>query len=119
MPSWSAVGALCLAIAVGTGAFGAHGLRSRLDAYSLDVWEKAVLYHFVHALGLLMLSQLSTNRLVGWLLLVGIVLFSGSLYLLALTGNRMLGAVTPLGGVAFIAAWVILALDLWRSAAKP
>jgi len=109
-----------LALAVSLGAFGAHQLRGSLDAYSMDVYERAVFYHFMHALGLLLVALLArTGALsapaaarVGWLLLGGIALFSGSLYVLAITGQRWLGAVTPFGGVAFIAAWVLLA---WSS----
>ncbi|MBZ5624709.1 MAG: DUF423 domain-containing protein [Acidobacteriia bacterium] len=115
--TWSSIGSFLLALAVVLGAFGAHGLRGRLDAYSMGVYEKAAFYHFIHALGLLMVSFLpktgtfseyATNWVCG-LLLAGIVIFSGSLYLLAVTGNRMLGAVTPVGGVSFIAAWLVLA----------
>jgi uncharacterized membrane protein YgdD (TMEM256/DUF423 family) len=115
--NWSAIGAICLALAVGLGAFGAHGLRDRLDAYSLGVWEKAVFYHFVHAMGVLVVSLLPRTQTfptpgasnVCWLLFSGILIFSGSLYLLALTGSRALGAVTPIGGLAFIAGWLLLA----------
>ena len=115
--NWSATGAILLALAVILGAFGAHGLRGRLDAYLMSVYEKAVFYHFIHALGVLIVSIMpkagalseSTAQWVCGLLLAGILIFSGSLYLLALTGQRVLGAVTPLGGVSFIAAWVALA----------
>ncbi len=78
----------------------------------MGVYEKAVFYHFVHALGLLVVSLMPREAKTGWvcgLLLAGIVLFSGSLYALALTGMRALGAVTPLGGLSFIAAWLLLA----------
>jgi uncharacterized membrane protein YgdD (TMEM256/DUF423 family) len=106
-----------MALAVGLGAFGAHGLRGRLDAYAMGVYEKAVFYHFIHGLGLLIISFLPktgtfSETATAWvctLLLLGILLFSGSLYALALSGNRMLGAVTPFGGIAFIAAWLALA----------
>src|SRR5215467_13024528 len=120
--TWSATAALVLALAVILGAFGAHGLRDRLDAYSMSVYEKAVFYHFIHGLGLLMVSflpktgtfsEFATNWVCG-LLLAGIVIFSGSLYTLAISGNRMLGAITPLGGVSFIAAWLALAWFLMR-----
>jgi uncharacterized membrane protein YgdD (TMEM256/DUF423 family) len=119
---WSAVAAFALAVAVALGAFGAHGLRGRLDAYSLDIWEKAVFYHVVHALGILVTPALARAGALpagsAWwvclLLALGIVFFSGSLYLLALTGTRWLGAVTPIGGVLFIAGWVVLALALTR-----
>src|ERR1700733_7823088 len=120
--NWTAVGAILMGLAVGFGAFGAHGLKGRLDDYSMGVYEKAVLYHFFHALGLLMVSILprvgavseSAGTWVCALLLTGIVLFSGSLYVLALTGARWLGAVTPLGGLAFLAAWFLLAFYLIR-----
>ncbi len=120
--NWSAVGAVAMAIAVAAGAFGAHGLKGRLDEYSMTVYEKAVFYHFIHALGLLIvplfarLDMLSRNGAarVAILLLAGIALFSGSLYALALSGIRVLGIVTPFGGVAFIAAWGLLAFELAR-----
>ncbi len=111
-----------LTLAVMLGAFGAHGLRDHLDAYSMGIWEKAVFYHFVHALGLLLTGVMSgtgaisakgANR-VSVLLFAGILLFSGSLYMLALSGQRSLGAVTPFGGIAFIAAWLWLSVELIR-----
>ena len=99
------------------GAFGAHGLRSRLSPEMLAVFETGVRYHLYHALALLatvpIMGRLEGSRLViaaGWLFVAGIVLFSGSLYLLALTGITMLGAITPLGGVAFLCAWACLAV---------
>jgi len=122
MINWSSVAAVMMALAVGLGAFGAHGLRDRLDAYSMGVYEKAVFYHFVHALGMLVVSVLarvgalteSAAGRVGWLLFAGILVFSGSLYLLAVTGVRTLGAITPFGGVAFIGAWLVLAFSVSR-----
>ena len=117
--NWSAIGAALLGLAVIFGAFGAHALRDRLDVYSMGIWGKAVFYHFVHALGLLVVPVVAPRaaNTVGVLLFAGILLFSGSLYALALTGVRTLGAVTPLGGLAFIAAWLWLAIDLFRSKA--
>jgi uncharacterized membrane protein YgdD (TMEM256/DUF423 family) len=121
--NWTAVGAVFMALAVILGAFGAHGLRDRLNEYSLSVYEKAVLYHFIHALGLLLVALLAkagtinaagANR-VGWLLSIGIVVFSGSLYALAISGVRVLGAITPIGGLAFIAAWLLLAFEATRA----
>lgn len=111
-----------MALAVALGAFGAHGLKSRLDAYGMGIWEKAVFYHFVHALGMLIVPVMAKLGLltsggagrVCLLLAAGIVLFSGSLYALALSGVRVLGAVTPLGGLSFIAAWLLLAWELLR-----
>src|SRR5450759_155919 len=86
--NWNAIGAIFLALAVGLGAFGAHGLKDRLDAYSLSVWEKAVFYHFIHALGILVVSMLPRTGTfpingassVCWLLAAGVLIFSGSLY---------------------------------------
>jgi uncharacterized membrane protein YgdD (TMEM256/DUF423 family) len=120
--NWSAAAAILLGLAVGLGAFGAHGLKGRLDDYSMGIYEKAVLYHFFHALGLLIVSILprvgaipqSAGTWVCSLLLAGILLFSGSLYVLALSGMRALGAVTPLGGLAFLAAWFLLVFVLVR-----
>ena len=101
--------ALCF-LAVGLGAFGAHGLRSTLEARGmLEVWNKAVFYHFIHAIALLVLALYGTiNRGACLLLLIGIVLFSGSLYLLALTSLRWMGAITPFGGLCFLAGWAWL-----------
>jgi uncharacterized membrane protein YgdD (TMEM256/DUF423 family) len=121
--NFAAVGAFSLAVAVALGAFGAHGLKNHLDSYLMGVWEKAVLYHFIHAFGLLIvalaartggLNEAVASR-VSWLLLAGIILFSGSLYALALTRVTLLGAITPLGGIAFIAAWLWLGVGLLRS----
>jgi len=103
--------ALCF-LAVALGAFGAHSLRSTLEAHSmLDVWNKAVLYHFIHAIALFVLALYGTaNRGAWWLLFAGIFLFSGSLYVMALTNLRWLGAVTPLGGLCFLAGWAWLVI---------
>ena len=111
-----------MALAVGMGAFGAHGLRDRLDAYSMSVYEKAVFYHFVHALGILLVALFARTMAitpagqtrVAWLLLIGIIVFSGSLYALAVTGVRILGAITPIGGLAFISGWLVLVYELFR-----
>ena len=101
--------ALCF-LAVALGAFGAHSLRSTLELRGMmDVWNKAVLYHFTHAIALLVLALYGTvNRGAWWLFFAGIFLFSGSLYLMALTNLRWLGAVTPFGGVCFLAGWAWL-----------
>ncbi|MBV9294691.1 MAG: DUF423 domain-containing protein [Acidobacteriaceae bacterium] len=120
--NWAAIGAALLALAVGFGAFGAHGLRNRLDAYSMSVYEKAVFYHFIHALGILLVALLArTNAItlagqnrVAWLLLIGILIFSGSLYALAISGARILGAITPIGGICFIAGWILLVCEVVR-----
>ena len=101
--------ALCF-LAVALGAFGAHWLRPMLERNGMvDVWNKAVVYHFLHAIAILVLAFYPTaNRSVCWLLGAGILLFSGSLYLLALTNIRWLGAITPLGGLCFLAGWLWL-----------
>lgn len=108
-------------LAVILGAFGAHALRSRLDDYAMGVFETAVQYHFYHSLallavGIVALSQPQTVLLKssGWLFIIGILVFSGSLYLLGITGIRWLGAVTPLGGLAFIGGWACLAASAWK-----
>ncbi len=124
--NFTGVAAVGLGLAVVLGAFGAHGLRGRLDDYSMGIYEKAVFYHFVHSLGMLVVSILpkagvipgSTANWVSGLLLAGILLFSGSLYVLAVSGLRVLGAVTPLGGLAFIAAWFLLAWAAFHAHAK-
>jgi uncharacterized membrane protein YgdD (TMEM256/DUF423 family) len=115
------VAALALAAAVALGAFGAHALKGHLSAEMLAIYQTAVQYHFWHALGLLGVGVLMTGSPDGpalagiaWLLISGLLLFSGSLYVLALTGATWLGAVTPLGGLAFIAAWLWLAWWAWR-----
>src|SRR4030095_11306640 len=94
-------------LAVALGAFGAHSLRSTLEGRGMvGVWNKAVFYHFLHAIALLVLALYGTiNRGACLLLLIGIFLFSGSLYLLALTNLRWLGPVTPVGGLCFLAGW--------------
>ena len=116
-----AAGALSAAIAVGTGAFAAHGLKARLSPEALAVFETGARYQMYAALGLLAAAWAAarwSGATVAWgggLLVAGTLLLSGSLYALSLTGLRWLGAVTPLGGVAFIAGWVLLALAAWRA----
>ncbi len=114
----AAVGALLMALGVALGAMAAHALKSRLQPEMLLIFETGARYHLYHALGLLALAALMTTgaALAGpaWCLVVGVGLFSGSLYLLALSGARWLGMITPLGGLAFIAGWLWAALRLWR-----
>ena len=104
-----AVGSIACLIAVALGAFGAHGLKNMLDEYALQVWHTAVEYHFYHGLGLILIGMLADKfsgvTTAGWIMLAGIILFSGSLYLLSLTGTKILGAITPLGGLLFMIAW--------------
>ena len=112
---WLAVGAVAAGIGVGLGAFGAHGLKSRVDPHMLAVFETGVRYHLYHALALLAVAWVSSRSMSalpsasGWAFIAGILLFSGSLYLLVLTGTKWLGAITPLGGLAFLVGWVLLA----------
>ncbi|MBL8048785.1 MAG: DUF423 domain-containing protein [Chthonomonas sp.] len=104
-------------LAVALGAFGAHALRDRLSPSDLQVFETGVRYHLIHAVALvaLGLSSLSDRfRRVGWLFVVGIAVFGGSLYALVLTQLRWVGAVTPIGGVCLILGWGILAWELQR-----
>jgi len=111
------LGALFGFLGVGLGAFGAHGLKDILSPYGVSIFEKAVLYHLIHAVALVALGgaayggalRPSIVSKVAILFSVGIVLFSGSLYLLAITELRWLGAITPVGGTAFIVGWFILA----------
>ncbi|PYK86410.1 MAG: DUF423 domain-containing protein [Verrucomicrobia bacterium] len=99
-------------MAVALGAFGAHSLRSTIESHGMaDVWNKAVLYHFLHAVALFVLALYgAANRGAWWLLFAGIFLFSGSLYMMALTNLRWLGAITPLGGLCFLAGWAWLVI---------
>jgi uncharacterized membrane protein YgdD (TMEM256/DUF423 family) len=103
---------------VGLGAFGAHGLKARLAAETLAVWQTAVQYHAWHALGLLAVGLAGFHfeshwlRASGWLMAAGIALFSGSLYALSLGAPRVLGMVTPIGGLGFILGWLAFALAL-------
>ena len=104
--------ALCF-LAVALGAFGAHALKATLQSSGmLDAWNKAVLYHLVHAVALVALALAGAgNRASYFLLAAGIVLFSGSLYAMALSNVRWLGAITPLGGVCFLAGWAWLVIS--------
>jgi uncharacterized membrane protein YgdD (TMEM256/DUF423 family) len=115
---WLIAGALLAARAVAAGAFGAHALRSRLSPADLATFETAARYQMYHALGLIAVAGLTSRGLAaapsGWCFLIGIVLFSGSLYLLTLGGLRWMGAITPLGGVAFILGWMLMAVTGWR-----
>jgi uncharacterized membrane protein YgdD (TMEM256/DUF423 family) len=113
--------ALNMFIAVGAGAFGAHGLKRVLSTDMLAVWQTAVTYQLVHALGIFAIVLLGARAgspvlsSAGWVMFAGIVLFSGSLYVLSLTGIRWLGPITPLGGLAFLVAWAMVAWSAWRN----
>lgn len=99
-------------LAVSLGAFGAHGLKDILARNdTAAIWEKAVFYHFIHAVMLFLLAGRTPLRAGPWFsFLAGILLFSGSLYLMAVTNARWLGAITPVGGVSFLAGWLWLAV---------
>jgi uncharacterized membrane protein YgdD (TMEM256/DUF423 family) len=118
--TFATLGCFFAFLAVAAGAFGAHALRARLSPDMLTVWETAARYQMYHALGLLgvalMLDRWPGAGAVaaGWGFVIGIVIFSGSLYLLSISGVRWLGAVTPLGGLAFLGGWMFLAVHLWR-----
>ncbi|MBU8905825.1 DUF423 domain-containing protein [Desertibacillus haloalkaliphilus] len=116
------LGSIGAGLAVALGAFGAHGLEGKLTERFMQNFQTGVQYQMYHSLGLLAIGILaskaaSTSMFVwaGWLMVVGIILFSGSLYVLSLTGITKLGAITPLGGVAFIAGWVLLAIAAVKS----
>ena len=116
-----ALGGIAALLAVALGAFGAHALKNSIPAEMLAVWHTAVEYHLFHALGLLACGLVAVHlpgstllKWSGWLMLAGILLFSGSLYALALSGLSWLGAVTPVGGLAFIAAWAVFVAAVLR-----
>lgn len=119
--AWFAVGSALGALGVMLGAFGAHGLRSRLTPEMLAIFETAVRYHLFHALALLATAWAISRwpnawtHAAGWLFLAGVVVFSGSLYVLSMAGVRWLGAVTPIGGAALIAGWLALAWGVLRA----
>jgi uncharacterized membrane protein YgdD (TMEM256/DUF423 family) len=121
MRAWLICGAINAFISVAAGAFAAHGLKSTLSPYSLDVFHKGAQYQMYHALALLVVAWLARDSASPWVdgagyaFTVGIVLFSGSLYVLALTGVTALGAITPFGGVGFLAGWVMLAIAGWKA----
>ncbi|RFU62378.1 DUF423 domain-containing protein [Peribacillus glennii] len=108
------LGAINAFVAVALGAFGAHGLEGRIPDKYLETWKTGVTYQMFHATGLLVVGILAAKMAgsllswSGWLMLIGILLFSGSLYVLSVTQIKVLGAITPLGGVSFLAAWVLL-----------
>jgi len=113
--NWLGIAAINGVLAVMAGAFAAHGLKARLNADSLAVFETGARYHMYHAVAMA-LAALVPARRASIAFLGGIILFSGSLYLLALTGIPILGAITPVGGLCFIAGWAFLA---WRAFKGP
>lgn len=118
-----ALAGLLIAAATALGALGAHALQASLPPARLAVYETAVRYHFLHALGLLaigLLMRSSASRLLAWsarLVIAGVLLFSGSIYAIVFGAPRSLGAITPLGGACLMAGWVLFALAAWREVA--
>lgn len=116
------LGSINAFLSVALGAFGAHILKSRIPANMLANYETGVQYHMAPALGLILVAiladKLGQGGLItwaGWALFIGIIFFSGSLYVMALTGVRTLGAITPIGGMAFLTGWILLAVSSFRS----
>jgi uncharacterized membrane protein YgdD (TMEM256/DUF423 family) len=108
-------GCVLTALGIILGAFGVHGLRGSLSEAALGWWETGVQYQLWNAIGLVALSTaLPRPKLAGWLIVAGILVFSGSLYLMALSGMRWLGAVTPIGGVLMIGGWTVAAVAALR-----
>ncbi|HBT71049.1 MAG TPA: DUF423 domain-containing protein [Lysinibacillus sp.] len=125
MKRFIVTGALHGLLAVAFGAFGAHALKEILDEYSRGIWETAVQYQMFHATGLLVIGLLMSSKLLGEVkqlnvagifFNLGIVFFSGSLYVLAISGIKVLGAITPIGGVLFLAGWLLIILSALKHA---
>ena len=113
-------GSLLAFFAVALGAFAAHGLKTRLSPDMFNTFEIGVRYHMYHALALFAVAWASSRwpdnkaQLAGWAFIIGIIIFSGSLYLLSVSGIRWLGAITPVGGIAFLIGWILLIWAVWR-----
>lgn len=118
---WFVTGAIVAGLGVVLGAFGAHGLKTRVSAEMLAIFETGVRYQMYHALALLAVGLTAARhggaliQASGWLFVAGVAIFSGSLYLMTFTGARWLGAVTPVGGLLMIAGWVALAFGALRA----
>ncbi len=110
------LGALLIALAIILGAFGAHGLKGKLPDSVLDVYEKSVLYHLTNSIGITIIGvllaceviSLKISKILTWILFLGVLLFSGSLYIYSTTGEKIFAMITPLGGISFIIAWITL-----------
>lgn len=118
------LGTLNAFVSIALGAFGAHGLKDKLSVKYLDIYQTGVQYQMFHALGLLAVgilfatvtqNQTSLMNWAGWLMFIGIVFFSGSLYVLSLTKISVLGAITPIGGVCFLVSWIILTIAIVKA----
>jgi uncharacterized membrane protein YgdD (TMEM256/DUF423 family) len=117
--NWLIIVGILLAIATALGAFGVHSLKPKLATTAFEAFESAVLYHFFHALGLAVIALVmrdAENRWLRWsarLVLLGIVLFAGSLYLITFGAPKVLGMVTPLGGISLMLGWLAFVRGLW------
>lgn len=115
------IGSIIMGLSVALGAFGAHGLEPKISEKLMKNYQTGVHYQMIHGLGIIAVGLLAiklTSQMLhaaGWSFLVGIIFFSGSLYLMALTGMTKLGAITPIGGVAFIVGWLLLALSVAKA----
>ena len=113
-------GAIFMALAVLLGAFGAHALKKVLSPDMLAIYKTGVEYQFYHALGLLLIGVIGfhiRSRYLQWaglFISIGIIIFSGSLYVLTLSGIKALGAITPIGGLSFVVGWIFLAIAIWK-----
>ncbi|MBW2489472.1 MAG: DUF423 domain-containing protein [Deltaproteobacteria bacterium] len=114
-------GTLSALVSVGAGAFGAHGLKGRLDPEMLSIFEVGARYQMYHAFALIAAAWLQTKwpskllTIGGWMFVAGTILFSGSLYMLSMTDEKWLGMITPFGGLAFMAGWACLAWAAWKA----
>tara|TARA_Y100000590_G_scaffold18605_1_gene22112 strand:- start:44 stop:418 length:375 start_codon:yes stop_codon:yes gene_type:complete len=123
MKLWLIIGACLAGIAVLVGAFGAHGLKARVSSEDLGIFETAVRYQMYHSLGIILISVLGITKsfpdnillMPAYLMIAGVIIFSGSLYILVLTNIRWLGAITPFGGGLLIFSWFLLAFNIYRS----
>ena len=123
MKTWLIIGGCLAGFSVLFGAFGAHGLKTRLSSEDLEIFETAVRYQMYHSLGILFISTLGITKSFPdnilltptYLMIAGIIIFSGSLYILVLTNTRWLGAITPIGGGFLIFSWFLLAFNIYRS----
>ncbi len=121
MRGWIITGAVMAGIAILLGAFGAHGLKNKITADYLIVFDTGVKYHFYHSLGLIIIGMLAFHfpseplNIPSIFFVAGICLFSGSLYVLSITGLKWVGAITPVGGLSFIIGWILTAYYIWRA----
>ena len=120
MKTWIVFGSILTGLAILLGAFGAHALKSRISPDDLAIFETGIRYHIYHSIGLILIGILGfyfPHNLIdipAKLFLLGISIFSGSLYLLVLTNTRWLGAITPIGGICYMIGWLLLAFNIYR-----